>query len=182
MIRVTKLADYGVLLMTWFARAEARHARLKTKDPAPSVSATEVARHTGLPAPTVSKLLRQLAKEGVLESTRGVHGGYRMAKRAEDVSVAEVLEAIEGPIALTECLEEGPDCGIEAICPTRANWERINTALRGALQGIRLHEMAHDPLEFGAASIQGGDAAVARGAPVADAGEPSRDRTAQEPA
>jgi FeS assembly SUF system regulator len=155
MIRVTKLADYGVLLMSWFARAETRHARLKTTDPMPAVSATDIARHTGLPGPTVSKLLRQLAKGGVLESTRGVHGGYRLARASREISVAEVLEAIEGPIALTECLEEGPDCSIEAICPTRANWERINSALRTALLDIRLDEMAHEELALGAEILHG---------------------------
>ncbi|MGE0191473.1 MAG: SUF system Fe-S cluster assembly regulator [Planctomycetota bacterium] len=144
MIRVTKLADYGVLLMSWFARAEARHRRLGSKDPIPMVSATDLARHTGVPAPTVSKLLRQLATADLLASTRGVHGGYRLARPAAEIPVAALLEAIEGPIALTECMDDGPGCGMEPICSTRGSWGRINDALKRALSEISLEEMANE--------------------------------------
>lgn len=144
MIRVTKLADYGVLLMSWFARAEARHRRLGSKDPVPMVSATDLARHTGVPAPTVSKLLRQLAGAGLLESTRGVHGGYRLARAASDIPVVALLEAIEGPLALTECMDEGPGCDMASICSTRGSWGRINDVLKRALTEISLEEMAED--------------------------------------
>ena len=144
MIRVTKLADYGVLLMSWFARAEARHRRLGSKDPVPMVSATDLARHTGVPAPTVSKLLRQLAGAGLLDSTRGVHGGYRLARPATDIPVAALLEAIEGPLALTECMEEGPGCDMTSICSTRGSWGRINDVLKRALNRVSLEEMAED--------------------------------------
>ena len=146
MIRVTKLADYGVLLMTWFARHERMARRVRATEPLPPASATGLAEATGLPGPTVSKLLRQLCKADLLTSTRGVRGGYRLARPSEAISMAEVLEAVEGPIALTECLEDGPTCGMQARCPTQANWGRINQALRGVLDRIPLSDMARDPL------------------------------------
>lgn len=135
MIRVTKLADYGVLLMTWFAW---RHAREPGRKNAPQLAA-----ETGLPAPTVSKLLRMLAKAGLLDSQRGVNGGYSLTRDPGNISMAEIITAIEGPIALMECLsDETSDCGVESLCPTRTNWSRINQAIRSALEGISLQEMA----------------------------------------
>ncbi len=143
MFRVTKLADYGVLLMSWLSTAESKHRLTGIDEPMPPRSAADLARQTGLPAPTVSKLLRQLARKGLLDSTRGVQGGYRLARASDSITVAELIEAVEGPIALTECLnEDAPDCGMEAICPTKANWGRINAAIRGALANITLAEMA----------------------------------------
>jgi FeS assembly SUF system regulator len=136
MIRVTKLADYGVLLMTWFAwRHGAPGAALRT--------ALALAGETGLPAPTVSKLLRLLAKAGLLASQRGANGGYSLARTPEEISMAEIITAIEGPIALMECLsDDTPECEVEPLCPTRTNWNRINHAIRTALEGISLAEMA----------------------------------------
>lgn len=138
MIRVTKLADYGVLLMTWFAwRQRASTAPLRRTAPT-------LAAETGLPAPTVSKLLRMLAKADLLDSQRGPQGGYSLARDPQHISMAEIITAIEGPIALMECLSDvTSDCDVEAICPTRTNWSRINHAIRRALEGISLDEMAH---------------------------------------
>ena len=135
MIRVTKLADYGILLMTWLAfrpgREEERH------------TASALAAETGLPSPTVSKLLRMLARADLLEAQRGATGGYRLARSPSDISMADIIAAIEGPIALMECLsDETSDCGVESFCPTRTNWDRINQAIRGALESISLDEMA----------------------------------------
>jgi FeS assembly SUF system regulator len=133
MVRVTKLADYGILLLTAFAR----------RTDAPCLAASTLAEETGLPLPTVGKLLRTLGKAGVLESQRGAHGGYRLARPAEQVSVADVITALEGPIALTECLTHAAHhCEVEASCRTRSNWDRINAAIRQALGAITLAEMA----------------------------------------
>ena len=139
MIRVTNLADYGVLLTTWLARQGGGTSPLD----APFLAASEIARGTGLPAPTTGKLLRQLARAGVLASTRGARGGYRLARPAPEITMLEVLEALDGPIALTACLDEdhGDACGVTALCPTRTNWARINGAIREALAGISLAEM-----------------------------------------
>jgi FeS assembly SUF system regulator len=139
MIRVTKLADYGVLLMTWFAWRKDRVTGDQARRTAPALAA-----ETGLPAPTVSKLLRLLAKAGLLDSQRGPSGGYSLARDPVDISMAEIITAIEGPIALMECLsDESPDCDVESLCPTRTNWTRINHAIRKALDAISLDEMAH---------------------------------------
>lgn len=138
MIRVSKLADYGILLMTWFAWRQAR-----AEGVAACRSAADLARDTGLPAPTVSKLLTMLGRSGLLDAQRGAQGGYRLAQDPAEVSVADIIAAIEGPIALMDCLSDtSPDCGVEPFCPTRTNWDRINYAIRTALESITLEEMA----------------------------------------
>lgn len=132
MIRISKLTDYGILVLT--ALMEAGPV---------AVSASELAGRTAVPEPTVGKILRRLTRAGILTSTRGARGGYSLARAAEAISVAEIIEAFEGPIALTECLSsETPTCDVEPICTTRANWDRINRAIRRALEEIPLAEMA----------------------------------------
>jgi Rrf2 family protein len=91
-----------------------------------------------------SKILKALVRGGVLASHRGAKGGYGLAHGAEAISVAAIITALEGPIALTACIEDGPgECDIEALCPARANWQRINDAIRGALEDITLAEMTY---------------------------------------
>jgi len=131
-IRLSKLADYGIVITTHMARPEAAQA-----------SAHEIAEATTIPQPMASKILKSLTRAGILRSHRGAQGGYQLARPAEAVTVAEVIEALEGPIALTECVDgHAGDCGIETLCPARANWQRINAAIRDALEGISLAEMA----------------------------------------
>ena len=138
MIRVTKLADYGILLMTWLAWRKARPVSAEERR-----SATDLARETGLPAPTVSKLLRLLSRAKLLTAQRGAQGGYVLARDPTAISVADIIVAIEGPIALMGCLSDTtPDCDVQSFCPTRTNWDRINQAIRGALASISLEEMA----------------------------------------
>ena len=142
MIRVTKLADYGVLLMSWFAKAQDQFDRLGVTDPRP-VAASDLARETGLPVPTVAKLARLLTRHGLLDSVRGAQGGYRLARPASQISVGALVEAIEGPLALTECLDTSTTtCAVQRLCSTRENWERINGAIKSALDGISLEEIA----------------------------------------
>ncbi len=95
-----------------------------------------------LPLPTVSKILKLLAREGLLASHRGVKGGYSLAPPAEEISMAEIIAALEGPIAITECIERRARLLHEPLCPVRGNWQRINEAVRTALDGISLAEMA----------------------------------------
>lgn len=133
MIRLTKQADYGILLMTQFARAG--HSGI--------FSAPDLAARTGLSLPMVNKTLKLLGKAGLLVSTRGVNGGYQMSRDAGAITLEEVIEAVDGPIALTECHEHGgaDECGISSHCPTRLNWGIINDALRDSLSGITLLQM-----------------------------------------
>ncbi len=138
MIKLSRMADYGVVLMTQLARASG------TVTTAADLSAT-----CALPLPTVSKLLKQLAQEGLLSSHRGTKGGYALARAADDISMADIIGAVEGPIALTDCIEaDGTICEIEALCPTRTNWRRINDVLTEALDGVSLTEMARPTIDF----------------------------------
>ena len=132
MIKLSRMADYGVILMVQLAR-----------HPAQVTTAATLAQSTRLPVPTVSKLLKQLSRAGLLESRRGTKGGYAISRPLTVVSVADIVSAVEGPIALTECMTaEGTVCEIEALCPTRSNWRQINDALVNALNNVSLAEMA----------------------------------------
>lgn len=136
MIRITKQSDYGIVLMSRLAAApEALH------------NATVLAADAQLPAPTVSKILKLLARGGLLESHRGVKGGYTLARSPEAISVAEIISALEGPIAVTECIEDAPgECSQEPFCAVRGNWQQINLAIRQALEAMSLAEMT-EPVE-----------------------------------
>jgi len=132
MIRLSRMADYGVVVMTFMAwRRHENH------------SAHQVAEGTGLSEATVGKLLKVFAKDGLLESHRGAHGGYQLERRPEEITVAEIVEAVDGPIALTLCVDEHPgNCDVESLCPMRGGWNQINTALRDAFEGVSLAAMA----------------------------------------
>jgi Rrf2 family protein len=126
-------------------------------------NALDLAAVTGLPAPTVSKILAALVRGGVLLSLRGAHGGYRLARSPQQISIADVIGALDGPVALTLCLEQGDGaCDVEPLCPSRQGWRRINEALRGALEGVTLADMAFGalpptaPLPAGAERDAGG--------------------------
>lgn len=131
MLRLSKLADYSIVIMTCLARdADKLHA------------ATYIAECTHLALPTVSKLLKQLAGAGLVESVRGARGGYRLVGNARDISVAHVVTAIEGPVSLTECSTDDSQCGQESFCSARENWEKINRKVCEALEDISMAEMA----------------------------------------
>src|ERR1041384_7433513 len=130
MLKLSKLADYATVLMTAIAA-----------DPDRVHNGQELATRTHVPAPTVAKLLKTLARGGLLESTRGAHGGYKLARPPEKLTVAEIIRALEGPIAVTECSHHHGGCSIEAHCGTRANWRLINTAIRNALEAVTLAQM-----------------------------------------
>ena len=100
-----------------------------------------LAERSGLPQPTVAKVLKSLNRAGIVEATRGVSGGYRLAKNAQSISVSEIIEAIDGPIAVTECTEQLSNCSHEAGCRLQANWKQINAALTNALSAITLADM-----------------------------------------
>ena len=131
MLRMTRLTDYGIVLLTHFARHPQRLTR----------NAPELAAAAHLPQPTVSKILKILAREGLLLPHRGAKGGFSLARSPQDITVADVITALEGPIALTECSTHDR-CDIESLCPVVTNWRRINRAVLDALRGISLAEMA----------------------------------------
>ena len=133
MLRLTKQTDYGIVLLTQLANA-----------PEQRFAAPELAAETRIPQPMVSKILKILTREGLLDSHRGVKGGYSLAREPQDVSVAEVITALDGPIAFTDCIDDAPGCcSQEDICRLRGNWQRINDAIRQTLESISLAEMIH---------------------------------------
>ncbi len=131
MFRMTRLADYGIVLLTCVAR-----------DPRPPArSARELAAEARLPRPTASKILKRLAHQGLLAARRGVRGGFALARRPEEITVAEIVAALDGPVAVTLCTTHGERCGLERVCGVRNNWKKINQAVFGALRGITLADM-----------------------------------------
>ena len=132
-MRLSSMADYAIVTMA----AAARHCGNAR------VSAGQLALETGLPAPTVQKLVSRLTAAGLLRSTRGVGGGLKLARPAAAITLADIVEAVEGPIALTACVEQGKhDCTLEAACALRPHWPAVNQALRGALAGVPLTQLA----------------------------------------
>jgi FeS assembly SUF system regulator len=132
MIRLSRLTDYGIVLMSYMAAHRER-----------AINAAELAAAAQLPLPTVGKLLRLLAREELLVSQRGVKGGYMLAHAPEEISIAGIIRALEGPIALTVCTTApSGDCEYEPQCPVRKPWQRINRAVRAALEQITLADMS----------------------------------------
>lgn len=131
MIILSKLADYGVIIATHLATLPERQ-----------VNAAQVAAETRLPPATVAKVLKTLAHAGIVVSTRGAGGGYRLARDAERITVAEVVAAVDGAIGITQCSVHEPSCERVEFCPTRPHWQHINTALGQALAAVTLADMA----------------------------------------
>lgn len=141
MLRISKLADYGIVLASHLAAHGPEHV----------LAVSDLSAETGIPQPTASKVLKRLARGGVAESLRGVRGGYRLARHPDQVTLAEVLAAIEGPIAVTECSteEDAGMCDFEGSCDVQSSWRFINNTVRRALEGVRLSDLvrtAHAPL------------------------------------
>ncbi len=135
MLRLTKQTDYAIVLMCRLAASA---------DVGGVQNARDLAGAVQLPLPTVSKILKLLARAELLFSQRGVKGGYSLARPATEIAIRDIIEALEGPIAITECLDDAGGCGIECSCPVKGNWGRINDAVRDALGGIPLAEMTQD--------------------------------------
>ncbi len=134
MVRLGKLTDYGLVLMTYIARGDTDLLR----------TARDLAAESRLPVSTVSKLLKQLLQSGLLVSHRGIKGGYVLAKPAQSISLVEIIAAIEGPMALTDCSTEVTGlCDLEPCCPIKSNQQIINRAVRGVLEKITLSDLAH---------------------------------------
>lgn len=137
MLRISKLTDYGTVVMTYLARESGRlHA------------VSEIAGEIRVAAPTVSKILKQLVREGLVISHRGAKGGYTLARPPQKISMLEIIDALEGRVGLTECGSSPGLCVQESLCSIRTNWQRINGAVRGALAGVTLAEMAEPNLPF----------------------------------
>jgi len=130
MLRISKLTDYGTVVLAELAAAGNTVS-----------SANDVAAATGLAAPTVSKLLKLLSKAGLVVSTRGARGGYRLARQPADISAAEVIDALEGPVSITDCSADDKGCDFESTCNVGGAWQRINVAIRRALDDVSLEDL-----------------------------------------
>jgi FeS assembly SUF system regulator len=128
MFKLSKLTDYAVVVLV-------RLARTDSVQTSPGIAAA-----TGIPEPTVAKVLKILGSSGLVMSQRGAHGGYRLARPLAQIPVADVIAAIDGPIALTACVDNGT-CETHVLCPMHGRWDPVNEAIEAALSGITLADM-----------------------------------------
>jgi FeS assembly SUF system regulator len=135
-MRLTHLADYAVVIMTAAARAPVGER----------LSASALAGETGVPLPTTQKLMGKLGSAGLLQSVRGAAGGFTMAREPSGISLADIIEAVEGPIAMTQCSgsDEVSDCALDAHCRVKPHMSVVSTAVRGALAAVSLEELARE--------------------------------------
>jgi FeS assembly SUF system regulator len=130
---MTRLTDYGIMLLAYFAQDPEQKTH----------NSRDISLAAHLPLPTVNKILKALTRKGLLLSHRGVKGGYSLARSPEEITVADIITATEGPVALTVCTASAPGtCAQEDSCPVHNNWLKINNAIRTALQSVSLSEMA----------------------------------------
>ena len=133
MFKVNKLTDYATVVLIEIARSNVVR------------SSQHLSERTGIPLPTVAKLMKSLNKAGLVLSQRGAGGGYVLGRKPGEITIADVIQAVEGPIALTACADTSEEhCGIESICPVQGKWNRVNTAVRIALTEVTLADMAED--------------------------------------
>lgn len=138
MFKVNKLTDYATVVLISIARS---HVVRSTQ---------QISEKTGIPLPTVAKLMKNLNKAGLVKSQRGASGGYTLGRVPSDITLADVIQAVEGPIALTACADTSDEhCGIQSVCPVQGRWNRVNTAVRAALADVTLADMVADISEFG---------------------------------
>lgn len=136
MLRLSKLTDYAVVLL----------ARLEEAEAGAVMTAPGLAAATRLTEPTVAKVLKHLAHAGLVEGRRGALGGYRLTRKLSEMPLSDVIEAIDGPVALTACVDNAVGfCGVEEGCPVRGRWDPVNAAIRQALAGITVAQLSGPP-------------------------------------
>ena len=130
-MRINRLTDYAVVILANLAQDRS------------SSSAQTIAERSGVPLPTVAKLLKILGKSDLVDARRGASGGYALARKLEDISIAEVIQAVEGPISLTACVDTGDaPCELEAVCAVSGRWTDVNRAVQNVLDQVSLAQMA----------------------------------------
>ncbi|MFZ1623780.1 MAG: SUF system Fe-S cluster assembly regulator [Gammaproteobacteria bacterium] len=137
MLRISKLTDYGTMILV--------HLAAQTDG---VCSASDVATGTRIALPTVQKLLKILARGDLVHSLRGAEGGYALSRRPENISAAEIVDVLEGPLSITECSMTDSQCELEDGCAVGDAWQKINRTIRGALDTVTLADLAHPPHEF----------------------------------
>ena len=131
MLRISRLTDYATVILAAMAQA-----------PELLQTAAALAEQTRLSLPTVSKLLKQLQRSGLVASTRGLRGGYQLARPATEISAGDILDALEGPVALTDCASGHGNCGLERTCHVGHAWQRLNLTIRRSLHEVSLAQLA----------------------------------------
>lgn len=131
MLQIARLTDYSLVLLTQLAGRQQDEL----------VSCSTLADETHIPLPTVRKILKQLNNEDLVDSKRGAHGGYLLARGPEEITIRQVITAMEGPVAITVCSEGPGECELEPLCGVSNNWQRINEAILGTLDGITVADM-----------------------------------------
>ena len=132
MLRISRLTDYAVVMMTQIARSP----------PKTWLTVNQLAQVTGVPLPTAAKVMKILVNAGFITSQRGVYGGYALLREAHSISVAEIITAFEGPITLTACISSAEShCEIESLCPIRGQWDTVNEAIQQVLEDISLCDL-----------------------------------------
>jgi FeS assembly SUF system regulator len=131
MLRLSRLTDYAVVALVHLGAAEG------------VATSPGIAAAIGIPEPTIAKVLKTLANHGLVTSTRGAHGGYRLARKLAQIAVAEVIVAVDGPIALASCVDGALGCESQSLCPVAGRWDPVNHAIREALLNITLADMAN---------------------------------------
>ncbi len=130
MLRISKMTDYATVILAHLAGDEARRR-----------TAVELAELTGIGLPTASKVLKELQRAGLVASTRGSHGGYALSRPASAISAADIIDAVEGPVGLTECASHPGQCGLESSCRVGRSWQRVNVAIHRALAEVKLSQL-----------------------------------------
>jgi len=133
-LRMSKLTDYATVILAHLSHSD---GELHT--------AADVAARTGIALPTASKLLKSLTRAGLVASVRGAQGGYQLARAAEEISAADVIDALEGPVAITACSSADIQCDLESVCRVSSAWQRINSAIRLALRDVSLAQLMGAP-------------------------------------
>jgi FeS assembly SUF system regulator len=137
MLRISRLTDYGTMILVYLAVNPGRRR-----------SASDVAGDIHVALPTVQKLLKVLARAGLVDSARGADGGYSLARNPAAISAAQILDVLEGPVAITECSTAASTCELESLCQVGNAWQKINKSIRRVLEDISLLDLGHPPREF----------------------------------
>lgn len=140
-MRLSSLTDYAVVLLTAAARRCGQEGGGVAR-----LNATMLAEETGVPLPTAQKLVSRLSAAGLIDSVRGTGGGFHLSRSPADITIADVVEAVEGPIVMTACVDAGDhDCNLSGACRVKPHWNAVNEAVRGALAGVTLAQLAVEP-------------------------------------
>ena len=141
MFRLSKITDYGIVILAEMAQHSLAARSEDASAPAPNMNARELASHVDLPLPVVSKVLKALTRANILESQRGTKGGYSLAREPDELTVAEMIAALDGPLALTQCSQGPSVCALEATCSIKNPWQVINHVVQNSLASITLADL-----------------------------------------